>query len=389
MQKTIYAPVLLATLLFAACGESAKEKKGTLGDKKTELVKLKADKTKLDEKIRALETEIAKLDPASAKQEKTILVSVMPLAAQNFEHYIELQGKVDADDISYIAPRNGQGGLVKALYIKKGDYIKRGQAILKLDDAVYLKNLEQLKSQLSFAEDIYRRQKNLWDQNIGTEVQLISAKQSVESIEKQIATLKEQWSMTTVYADASGIADEVNIRVGELFVGASALGPQIKIVNTSNLKVVTDIPENYLSKVRRGTPVQVFFPDVNRTISTSISLISPVIGANTRGFVTECRLNGASGLSPNQVALVKILDYAAANAIIVPVNTIQTDEKGKYVYVMDASGSKKVARKKSIAVGESYNGMIEVRGGLAAGDQLITEGYQNLYDGQAITTETK
>jgi membrane fusion protein, multidrug efflux system len=181
----------------------------------------------------------------------------------------------------------------------------------------------------------------------------------------------------------------VNVRVGEFFQGATGLTPQILIVNTSNLKVSTEIPENYLSKVKTGTPVQVVFPDLNKTVNTSISLISSVVGTTNRGFVTEAKLNGVSGLSPNQIAIVKILDYAAANAVVVPVNVVQTDEKGKYIYVLEVVGNKKVAKKKPVVVGEFYNSVIQVISGLNAGEQLITEGYQSLYDGQTITTDAK
>jgi membrane fusion protein, multidrug efflux system len=385
MRIIVYSGIILASLLVVSCGSSQKDEKGKIGDLKVEIQKMKDQKSAIDKKILEAEAQLAKLDPASARVEKTKLVSIMPLTTQNFTHYIDLQGKVDADNISYVAPRNGVGGLVKAIYVKKGDYVKRGQLMLKLDDAVYLKNLEQLKSQLSFAQNIYQRQKNLWDQNIGTEVQVLTAKNNVEAIDRQIATLKEQWSMTNVYADANGVADEVNVRVGEMFQGAGMGGAQIRIVNTSSLKVVTDIPENYLSRVRRGTPVEVSFPDVNKKVSTSVSFIGSIIGPNSRGFMTECKLNGVSGLSPNQIAMVRILDYSVANTIVVPVTVIQTDDKGKYVYVTETNGNKMVARKKPVGVGESYEGMIEIRAGLKAGDQLITEGYQTLYDGQLIS----
>src|SRR5204863_1942010 len=187
---------------FSACGSSSKEEKGALTDKKTKLEKLKSDRDKIDGEIKALEEEIAKID-TSAALSKGKLVAALPVAEQNFEHYIDLQGHVDADNISYVTPRGGPAQ-VKAIYIKRGDAVKKGQLLAKLDDAVQLKQLQQLKTQLAYAEDIYRRQKNLWDQGIGTEVQLKNAENSVNNLKDQINTTVAGWEMTNVRSDVNG-----------------------------------------------------------------------------------------------------------------------------------------------------------------------------------------
>jgi RND family efflux transporter MFP subunit len=194
----------------------------------------------------------------------------------------------------------------------------------------------------------------------------------------------------TVTAPSSGIADQVNVRVGEAFVGATAAGPQIRIVNTSDLKVVASVPENYLDRVSVGSRLQILLPEQNnRIITATVSVVQKVIDPNTRSFNIEAKIPADANLKPNQIAQIKILDYKANDVIAVPLNTVQTDEKGKYVYVMEKSGDKMVARKKAVAVGESYAGLIEIKSGLTAGDQLITEGYQNLYEGQVISTTMK
>ena len=376
----------IATLMtiVVSCGNSRKEEKGEVNDKKAKLEKLKGEQKKINDEIAQLETEIGKSDP-TAVTGKAKLVSVVAVSLQNFTHYIELQGKVDAENISYVMPRGGPAQ-VKALYVKKGDYVKKGQLLLKLDDAVMLQNLSQLETQLAFAKNIYERQKNLWDQGIGTEVQFITAKNNVEGIEKQISTLKETWNMSFVRAEMNGVADEVNIHVGETFSGSQQQG--IKIINTGNLKVVTDIPENYINRVRKGTPVQVVVPDLNnRIINTTISLVSQSINSNSRGFLAEAKIPSVVNLKPNQVAIVKIQDYAASNVIVVPVSILQTDESGKYTYVLATEKGKQVARKRPVTVGEVYGEQIEVKQGLNAGDQIITLGYQGLYDGQVITTQ--
>lgn len=382
MKINIYS-LLITGVIVASCGSGKKESDAVVTDKKVELQKLKAEQKKLNGSIAKLESEIGKAEPGVAASSAK-LVTVMPLGTQNFTHYIELQGKIDAENIAYVTPRGGPGQ-VKAVYVKKGDFVKKGQLLLKLDDAMVRSQMAQLQSQLSFAKDIYQRQQNLWKEEIGTEVQVISAKNNVTSLEKQLATLREQASFSNVRAEISGIADEVNIKVGETFTGAPMQG--IKIVNTGSLKITTDIPENYVTKVRKGSAVQIVVPDLNnRIINSSISVISQSINPDTRGFMVEAKVPYDASLKPNQIAQMKILDYSAANVVVIPVNVVQTDEKGKYVYVMEKTGDKTVARKRPVNIGESYDGMVEIKQGLKSGEQLITEGYQNLYENQLITT---
>lgn len=355
----------------------------TLTGKKAQLEELKKQHDKLTGEITKLEAEIRQLDPSS-KTEKTKLVGVSTLTPGRFVHFIDLQGKIEAEDISYVAPANGVGGVVKALYIRKGDFVKKGQLVIKLDDAVYLKNLQQLQTQLRYAEDLYNRQKNLWDQQIGTELQLIQARQNVDQVKDQIATVKEQWNMTSIYADVSGIADEVNVRVGELFTGYVGQTPQIKIVNNSRLKVNILVPENYLDRISVGSNMVVTLPDVGKSFNTTVSLSGKLIDPNSRSFYVEAKLPADETLRANQLALVRIQDYVSPNAIVIPVNTLQTDEKGKFVLVAVEENGKLVARKKHVQTGALYAEQLEILSGLQAGDKVITEGYQELYDGQLL-----
>lgn len=382
---TITLAVLSLAVFITSCGGGSKEEKGKATDLKVKLEKLKKDKEKLDAEIKTTQEALAKLDP-SASNKVAALVSTSPVTQQDFVHYIELQGKVGAENIVVVTPR-GMPAQVKELYIKKGDPVKKGQLLVKLDDAIMLQQMESLKTQLGYAENIYNRQKNLWDQGIGTEVQLITAKNNVDAINKQIATLNENWKTSFVYAPISGTAETVNLKVGEIFNGYGSTGPQIELFNNGDMKIITDVPENYVSAVKKGTPVEIVVPDLNNAVvKTSISLIGVGINPTTRGFTTEAKVPSSAGLKLNQVALVRIKDYAAPNAISVPVNVVQTDEKGKYVYVASQEGNITKARKKTVNVGQVYNGMAEIKIGLAATDQIITEGYQNVYDGQTITT---
>ena len=390
-----------ATVLIASCGSSSKDDAAGINDKKAAIEKLKSTKAKNEAEIAKLQAELEKLDSNTANAAKIKLVSVAPVTAQDFKHYIDLMGKVDAENISYISPRMGPAQ-VKAVYVSQGQFVKKGQLLLKLDDAIMRQSvtaakqqLEGIKTQLGFAKNIYQRQQNLWKEGIGTEVQLITAKTNVTSLENQLSaagenikTLLEQLKTANVYSDVNGIADIVAIRVGETFSGMGASGPQIKIVNTSSLKVVVNVPENYLTRMHKGSPVVITIPDANKTVNSTISLISQSIDPTQRGFIAEAKIPYDPILKPSQSAVVKILDYAAASAIVIPVNVIQSDETGKYVFVLNkSSNGKTIAHRVIVTIGEVYGANVEIKAGLNAGDQLVTEGFQNLYEGQAITTK--
>jgi membrane fusion protein, multidrug efflux system len=265
--------------------------------------------------------------------------------------------------------------------------VKAGQVLLLTDASVLKQQMAQLETQLSFAEDIYKRQQNLWNQNIGTEVQLLTAKNNVEAVNRQISTLREQIALTRITAPISGVVDELNVKVGETFQGYLGTIPQIKIINTrKGLKVMSDIPENYAAKVKVGTPVEIIIPDISKNVKSTISLVGQTIGLTSRAFNVESKIPFDAALKPNQLAQMRIQDYTNAKAIVVPVNVVQTDEKGKYVFVMVVENNQKVARRKIVTIGEMYSSNIEVTSGLAEGDQVITQGYQSLYEGQPLET---
>lgn len=384
------------TVIIASCDNSKKDGTAAINDKKAAIEKLKANKNKTEEEIKKLQAELEKLDSNSANASKVKLVTVAPVTTQDFKHYIDLQGKIDAENISYISPR-GMGGQIRAIYVQPGQMVKKGQLLLKLDDAIMRQSvtaakqqLEGIKTQLGFAKNLYQRQQNLWKEGIGTEVQLLTAKTNVTSLEnqlnaagEQVKTMQEQLNTANVYSDVSGIADVVTVRLGESFPGMG----QIKIVNTSSLKVVVNVPENYLIRMHKGSPVVINIPDANKVVNSTISLISQSIDPTQRGFIAEAKIPYDAVLKPSQSAVVKIQDYAAPNAVVIPVNVVQSDETGKYVYVLSkSSNGKTTAHRVVVTIGEVYGDKVEIKAGLKAGDQLVTEGFQNLYEGQMITT---
>ncbi len=391
--------ILTATTLLASCGG---KKENSLAEKKALLEKLTNEHNATADKMAKLQLEIASLDSSGSDMSTAKLVGITPVAVQSFAHYIDLQGSVTSDNVSYVSPRLGPGQ-VAAIYVKKGDAVKKGQALLKLDDAIVKqsysvaqKNIETLKSQLNFAKDLYQRQGNLWKEGIGTEVQYISAKNNVQSLEKQLSAseeqvkvVQEQLKATTIYADVTGVVDDLNVRVGEIFAGLAGVTPQIKLVSSSALKVITQVPESYSGKIKPGSKVLINLPDINKNISGTVATTSRTINPNNRSFDAEVKIAFDAAIRPNQLAQLKFQDYEALNAVVISVNTVQTDEKGKYVFIAVQEGNKMIARKRTITVGELYGQLIEIKSGLQKEEQLVTEGYQNIYDGQLLTVLKK
>jgi len=378
----ILTVIIGSSLLLAACGSG--QKTDSLEGKKAQLTALKDQQEKLATQISALEAEIGKSDTASGTKEKAKLVALTALKPTSFTHYIDLQGNVEAENSSYISPR-GTGGVVRQVNVKQGDHVNKGQLLLKLDDAVQRQQVANAQTQLAYAKDIYQRRKNLWDQKIGTEVDFINAKNQVDQAGTQLKIAEEQLDFTNVYADITGTLNVFSIKLGESFAPGSQT---VQIINTDNLKAVVQVPEVYQQRVKVGTPVKISFPGLgNKEITGVVRIAGKVIDAGNRSFQVEIHIPNDKEIRSNQVAVVKLQDYTASNVLTIPVNTLQTDEKGKYVMVVTNDKGKTVAHKKTITIGQSYSDKIEVTSGLTSGDQLITDGFQGLYEGQLITTE--
>ena len=206
----------------------------------------------------------------------------------------------------------------------------------------------------------------------------------METLENQIKTQEEQLKTYWVYADQNGIADIVNIKVGEMFTGMSALGPQIQIVNNSDLSVNVDIPENYTGQIQKGAQVIVEVPALNKSIKSTIFRLSNSINVSSRGYTAEIKIPSIENIKPNMAAYVKILNHTNSKAIVVPINIVQSDDNGKFVFVMKKEGDNFVASRKPVQLGQLYGDSIEILSGLVPGDEIITVGYQGLYEGQLI-----
>jgi len=382
---------LTALTVLVACGG----KDNSIDGKKAQLEQLKKEALALNATITTLEKELEKQGAGNAQQ--AVVVTIAPVVAQDFNHYIEIQGKVESESVSFVTPRAG-GGQVKAVFVKRGDRVKKGQVLLQLDNslikqsvAAATQNIETVKAQAALAKSVYEKQKNLWEQNIGSEIQLLTAKTNAEALGsqlkaalEQLGMAKDQLSYTSVRSDVDGVAEEVNVKVGEIFMGPG----QLKVVNTDRLKLTSQVPENYAGKIKVGTDVSLIFPDLNKSMDTKLTVVGNVIDPLSRSFFVEAKLPVNKDFRPNQLAQVKIKDYTKKNAISIPINIVQNDDKGKFVYVAAMESGKLVARKRPVTIGEFYANSIEILSGISAGEQVVTEGYQNLFDGQFLTAST-
>ena len=365
--------IILGILMFAAACN-------TKTDKRAELAKLIKEHDKLSEQIAKLQEEINASDTAAGARMKVKNVAITELQLQPFNHYIEIQGKVDGDDNVAVSPKTI--GIVTNIRVIEGDQVKKGQVLADLDGEVMKKTIAQLNEQLNFATTVYNKQKNLWDQKIGSELQYLTAKNNKENLENQIKTMQEQLDMTKIISPISGTVEEIPIKVGQSVAPGI---PAFRVINFSKAKVLADLAEAYAPKVKSGDKVKIYFPDYQKEIDAQLSFASRFINPTNRTFQVEARFNpGDLEMKANMIAVVKINDYNIKETIVVPINTVQKDLSGQYVFVAEAGKTQSVAKKKAVTTGMIYNGMVEIKEGLKPGEKVITMGYQDLNDGQYL-----
>ena len=330
MKRGIILTIALFTIL-ASCKKSV--------DKKTELADLKKQKTEIDQKIKVLETELGTSNPETKDVERVISVAVSPILAQNFKHFVEVQGIVESENIVQVTPQ--MGGAITGIFAQEGQIVKKGQLLATIDNKVVVESIAEIKTQLETAKIIFEKQKALWDQKIGTEVQFIQAQANVEMLERRISTMQTQLGMSKVYAPISGTVEIVRQKQGEMGMPGS---PMMQIVNLTSLKATGKVPDIYLASVRKGQAITITFPDLKKEIPGRLSNVNALVDPASRTFGVESKIpNVGNQLKPNQIAIIKINDLAKSNSIVIDQNLIQKTELGDIVYV--SVGKKAQARK--------------------------------------------
>ncbi|MBI3510355.1 MAG: efflux RND transporter periplasmic adaptor subunit [Bacteroidetes bacterium] len=373
--KKIATLLFTMGIFFSSCGGGQKEEeklRSDLKSKKEEFEKLRKD-------IAEIELQLAKFDTSKANDGKP--VKILAIAPTRFVHNIDIQGRVDAEESVTVSPQ--MPGLVKRVNVQPGDKVNAGEVLAEIDADAMIQQMNALKTQRDMAKEVYDRQKNLWDQKIGTEMQFLQSKTQYDALDKQVLAMSEQIDMTRIKAPMSGTVDQVNIRTGEI---AAAGFSGIVIVNTTKLRVKGEVAEAYIAQVKIGSAVSIFIPDADKTIEATVTYSGQVVNKMNRTFNVEVAVPAnEKDVLPNMIAVMKINDYSQDNSIVAPLSAIQQTSDGKYfVFVAKNNGGKLTAEKREVTYEKNYNGMALITSGLINGDQLITDGYADLNNGDAV-----
>lgn len=318
-------------------------------------------------KIRKLENKLTQ-----APDNNFTPVAIKEMTGEDFNHYIIVYGEVEADNYALISPE--MPGRIETIHVQEGKKVSKGQLLISLNTAAIDKQIEGIKNTLELAKITFEKQDTLWKQGIGSEIQYLSSKNNMESLEAQLEALEAQKRMAQIRAPFSGIVDKIFSKEGEL---ASSMMPVVELVNLDKLTIKADISENYIDQLRVGQNVDISFaslPDVK--ISVPIKRKAKVINSVSRTFEIELNFNNvADRINPNLVSTISIEDYSSSNAFVLPSLSIMKDITGSYVYLIDKSKEKPVVKKQYITTGKSYQENTEVLKGIKEGDQVIVKGY--------------
>ena len=369
---------ILAITLTLIIGLSACNKDSQSGDKKAQLAELKKQQTSLNASVAKLEKELNMSD--TTKKAKSYFIQVTKASPSVFNHFIELQGSVVADDEYFLNAK--VPGTITRMTLNVGDRVSAGQVVAYIDDDMQQQQLNEIQKRYELAKEIFIKQESLWKQNIGSEVQFLSAKNNKESLEKAMESVNKSREYYKIVVPRSGVVDEVTLKLGQV---VSPGVPLAKIINFSKLKLKTDVPESYAGKVRQGNSVMVSFPDLKKDISSKISYIGASVNPMNRTFKVEVPLRAnESGLLPNMAGILKVADYSNSNAYSVPINILKKDLEGNDFVLIENSG--KVV-KATVKVGQYYEDKAEILSGLKPGDNLITTGFEDLSEGDAVQVQ--
>lgn len=375
--------IIFISILFAACGGNGTTFTGALPDNvdslRTLLKEKQAELKTLNDYIVTIQEKISELD-TSVKSRRLVTVDTVKRA--DFKHYVDIQATVQSDDVVSISSE--VPGRIIRLLIKEGQQVSKGQLVAKIEMESIQKQMEELQTSLELANTVFERQSRLWEQKIGSEIQYLEAKNNKERIDRSLSTLKTQAAKSNVYAPTSGVIETLNTQEGEY---ASPGMPIAVVVNTSRLKIVSEIPENYIGMIKNGEKVRIKFPTLGTEIESRVTMIGKTINTSNRTFKVEAMLSGGKNelLKPNLLALMMISDFEAKNAITVPIEVVQQEANGNnFVYLLDQGKDGAYAKKTYVEVGKSYDTSILITKGLEGGEIIVAEGARGLANNELI-----
>nr|OFY21902.1 MAG: hypothetical protein A2W98_05555 [Bacteroidetes bacterium GWF2_33_38]OFY91744.1 MAG: hypothetical protein A2236_05885 [Bacteroidetes bacterium RIFOXYA2_FULL_33_7]HBF87460.1 efflux RND transporter periplasmic adaptor subunit [Bacteroidales bacterium] len=308
-------------------------------------------------------------------------VTILEVKKDTFNHFIEVQGKVDGDQNVVANPKTP--GVITQIFVNVGDHVSSGQVLAQLDDQILAQTMKELKVSLEFLTEIYNKQKNLWDQKIGSEIQYLSAKNNKESLENKLKTLQEQLDMYKITSPINGTIEEIGVKIGQM-VSPGLMVP-FRVINFSKIKVVADVSEGYSDKIKKGNELIIKFPDINREVKAKVDFASRYINPVNRTFLIEAYLNPSEmEYRANMLATIQIKDYVSTEVYKLPINLILSSETEKYVFVAKKEANGWLAKKQTVKIGQTYNGICEVTSGLEDGDKVLTSGLLEIEDGDLV-----
>lgn len=371
--KLKYLLLLVTPLAFFACepGDPIEAKKKELTDAKTELFNVR-------EKISNLEKELAELG-VTEENPNLALVTTMEVAKKHFTHKVDFRGTVQSRNNVLISAETPAA--VQDVRVVEGEQVKKGQILVVQDGEILKNNIKELESSLALANTMYERQKQLWDQNIGTEVQYLEAKNRKESLELKLSTTKSQLRKTQIRAPFDGIVDMIDVRVGEM---AQPGFPIIRVVSMSKMYIKADVSESFVGKFNVGQEVDVYFPSTDLKLKSTVRSIGLVINPNNRTFEIEVRIPNDLKVKPNMITVITLADYENKEALVIPTKIIQDDRMGKFVYKVVQAEGKDTVKRLDIDLGITYANETEIKTGLNDGDLLVVKGGLGLTDGGEI-----
>ena len=383
--KKVFFTLILSSFILSCSGNKSESTKDLITSKN--LGGLKSQKEKKLKAFNALKNELKQINDAIVDldpSEKLPLISMLEIKPENFDHYVEIQANVKTRNNVLLYPE--YTGTLKAVYAQEGQKVKKGKLLAMIDDAGLKDQLEQLEIQAELSKTIFDRTQRLWDQNIGSEIQLLQAKTTYNSQLKSIAQLKKQLNRTKIYAPFSGTIDEIIANTGANMMPGQT--PVMRIVNLSDMYAEADVPERYLSQIKRGTTAFVNIPVLNLELETNVRQTGTFINPVNRSFRVETPLENTSEMiMPNLNCKLKINDYSNPSALMIPLGVIKENANGqKYVYKLIPEDKKQVYRTQQafVELGKKSFDKVEVLSGIEIGDLIVEEGATIVEDNQRV-----
>jgi RND family efflux transporter MFP subunit len=370
--------IILSLLISVSCGPKEKSiedivengSKAELNQKREEL---NTSMRKLNSQIKILDKKLADFEDTS----KYALVEALSLVPKDFNHYVTVQGDVTTDQNIMIYPQFS--GVLKAIYVKEGDRVKKGQKLAKIDDGGQSSQLEEMKAQRELDKTRFERQERLWDENIGSEIQYLEAKTAFEQIDNAVDQMKSQLNKSVIYAPFAGKIDEVITDQGQ--VVSPGQTPIFRILNLEEMYVSANVPENYVGNIREGSEAIVTLGAIGKSFTGEVSQVSSNISESNRNFRVRVSIpDNIDFVKPNLIATLKLNDYTSKQAIVIPENILQENASGQsFTFSLQMeSDSIGIANFRELKLGKNYQGEIEVLGGLEATEIVVTEGARTI-----------